>query len=108
MSAIRTLNSVTVSVKDDGLGISREIQLLIFNLFAQGDQTENGDPGALGIGLSLLHTIVEMHVGKVDIHSDGMRHRSELTVLIPALPVPGTEADHSSADDTAATNPDHR
>lgn len=83
VSAVTTPNGVTVSVKDDGIGISAELQPLVFDLFAQGARMQGGAQGGLGIGLSLVRTIVEMHGGTVEVHSDGLLQGSEFTVRLP-------------------------
>lgn len=83
MSAIATPSSVLISVKDDGIGIAAEQLPVVFDLFAQGARTQDSVRGGLGIGLSLVRTIVEMHGGTVEIHSDGMLQGSEFKVLLP-------------------------
>lgn len=88
VSASATPNSVIVSVKDDGIGIAAELQPVVFDLFAQGARTHDSVQGGLGIGLSLVRTIVEMHGGTVEIHSDGLHHGSEFKVLLPVLTAP--------------------
>jgi two-component system CheB/CheR fusion protein len=88
VSAITTPDSVIVSVKDDGIGIAAELQPLVFDLFAQGARTHESVQGGLGIGLSLVRTIVEMHGGTVEIHSDGLLQGSEFKVLLPIITPP--------------------
>jgi two-component system CheB/CheR fusion protein len=83
VSASTTTNCVIVSVKDDGIGIAAELQPVVFDLFAQASRTHDSVQGGLGIGLSLVRTIVEMHGGTVEIHSDGLLHGSEFKVLLP-------------------------
>ena len=85
VSAVATPDSVLVSVKDDGIGISAELLPVVFDLFAQGARTQDSVQGGLGIGLSLVRTIVEMHGGTVNIHSGGLRQGSEFTVSLPRL-----------------------
>lgn len=88
VSASTTPNSVIVSVKDDGIGIAAELQPVVFDLFAQASRTHDSVQGGLGIGLSLVRTIVEMHGGTVEIHSDGLLHGSEFKVLLPIFTAP--------------------
>ena len=88
VSARTTPDCVTVSVKDDGIGIAAELQPVVFNLFAQGSRAHDSVQGGLGIGLSLVRTIVEMHGGTVEIHSDGLLRGSEFRVLLPVLSKP--------------------
>jgi two-component system CheB/CheR fusion protein len=58
----------------------------VFDLFAQGDRTPDRSQGGLGLGLTLVKRLVEMHGGSVEARSDGPGHGSELTVRLPALP----------------------
>lgn len=90
ISAARTDNSVTVSVKDDGIGVAPELQPFVFDLFAQAPHAGNTEHGGLGIGLSLVRSITEMHGGMVEIHSEGLGCGCEFKVLLPAffLPTP--------------------
>lgn len=83
---------VRVTVKDHGRGIAPEYQAGIFDLFSQGeDAVENIVAGGLGIGLSLVKTIAEMHGGSVMVESAGVGCGSEFIVI---LPLPGIRASH--------------
>jgi signal transduction histidine kinase len=83
ISAQKLLNSVAVSVKDNGAGIPADIQPFIFDLFTQGFRSLDRSQGGLGIGLSLVRTIVEMHGGNVKVRSQGIGFGSEFIVLLP-------------------------
>jgi two-component system CheB/CheR fusion protein len=74
--------TVEISVKDKG-GIEPELQPFIFELFMQGPRTLDRSEGGLGIGLSVVRTLVELHGGKVEVHSDGVGHGCEFTVVLP-------------------------
>jgi two-component system, sensor histidine kinase len=74
---------VAVCVRDEGEGISPEVQPIVFNLFAQAPRTLDRSEGGLGIGLSLVRALVEMHGGTVGLHSEGLGRGSEFTVLLP-------------------------
>jgi signal transduction histidine kinase len=79
-----------VAVKDEGKGIALEFQPGIFDLFSQGDDAlEHSLAGGLGIGLSLVRTIAEMHGGSVRVDSAGVGCGSEFVV---ALPLPAISA----------------
>jgi len=79
-------NEVIVSVKDDGIGISAELLPRVFELFAQGERSIDRDEGGLGLGLSLVRGLLELHGGHVEAHSDGPGQGSEFVVHLPALP----------------------
>ncbi|MGE0610167.1 MAG: PAS domain-containing protein, partial [Pirellulales bacterium] len=79
-------NEVMVTVKDNGIGIPPELQGGIFEMFSQIDRSlETGYKG-LGIGLTLVKRLVEMHGGKVEVHSGGKNQGSEFAVSLPVLP----------------------
>jgi len=75
--------NVTVSIKDQGVGIEPEVQAYIFDLFTQAPRTLDRSEGGLGIGLSMVRTLVELHGGTVQVHSAGLGHGSEFTVVLP-------------------------
>ena len=75
---------VKIAVADDGAGIAAEFLPHIFDLFAQGDQSLDRSQGGLGIGLTLVKHLVELHGGRVAAHSDGPGKGTEVTVWLPA------------------------
>ena len=82
--AVRKLGGVaTVSVKDNGMGIAPALQPFIFDLFIQGFRSLSRSQGGLGIGLSLVRAIVEMHDGTVRVRSTGPGFGSEFVVVLP-------------------------
>jgi signal transduction histidine kinase len=86
-------DSVEVQVRDHGIGLSEEQQQQIFELFSQADNAIERARGGLGIGLTLVRHLVEMHGGEVWAHSDGLGRGSEFHVRLPresrmALPPP--------------------
>lgn len=74
---------VLVSVKDDGQGINTETLPRIFRQFSQGDQTIARDQAGLGLGLSIVKTLVEKHQGTVTASSEGIGQGSVFTVSLP-------------------------
>jgi signal transduction histidine kinase/ActR/RegA family two-component response regulator len=76
-------NNAVVSVRDHGIGIAEEMLPQIFDLFTQGYHSLERAQGGLGIGLALVKTIVEMHGGTVEVHSDGIGLGSEFRVVLP-------------------------
>jgi PAS domain S-box-containing protein len=76
---------VLISVKDDGQGISADTLPHIFRQFSQGDQTISRDQAGLGLGLSIVKTLVEKHEGTVTAHSEGVGKGTTFTVILPLI-----------------------
>ncbi|RYG86006.1 HAMP domain-containing histidine kinase, partial [bacterium] len=76
-------DDVQVSVRDNGVGIAKEAQMRVFDLFTRVQPGEGMKTSGLGIGLALGKRLVEMHDGRVDVHSDGPGSGSEFTVRLP-------------------------
>ena len=74
-----------VRVRDAGAGIPREALKRIFDMFGQADLGGARSRGGLGIGLSIVKRIAEMHGGTVEAHSEGAGRGSEFVVRIPAI-----------------------
>ena len=74
---------VSVSVKDQGTGIDPKDQPFIFDLFTQATNTLDRSQGGLGIGLSMVRTLVQMHGGTVQVRSEGLGSGSEFIVELP-------------------------
>ena len=72
-----------VRVRDNGIGIAPELLPRIFDLFIQGEQSLDRSGGGLGIGLTLVRRLIEMHGGRVEARSDGRGRGSEFTVRLP-------------------------
>jgi CheY-like chemotaxis protein len=79
---------VAVSVRDEGIGIAPERVGSIFDLFVQDGQPAGQDHGGLGIGLSVVRSLVRMHGGTVSAHSEGVAKGSEFIVTMATLPAP--------------------
>ena len=78
---------VRVSVHDTGIGIRPDVLPHVFELFAQADESLERSRGGLGIGLTLVHNMVDLHGGQVEAHSAGPGQGSEFVVWLPLLPV---------------------
>jgi signal transduction histidine kinase len=76
-----------VRVRDDGIGIAPDALPFIFGLFAQASVSLARSRGGLGIGLTLVRTLVELHGGEVDARSEGIGRGSEFEVRLPLLAV---------------------
>jgi PAS domain S-box-containing protein len=74
-----------VRVRDTGIGISPEMQEHIFELFVQAEQSLDRSQGGLGIGLTLAHSLVELHGGAISVASEGVGLGSEFVVRLPVL-----------------------
>jgi signal transduction histidine kinase len=79
-------SEVVIRVRDDGMGIPPEQLPRMFDLFVQGDTSLGRAEGGLGIGLTLVRKLAEMHGGTVLAHSDGPGRGSEFVVRLPAAP----------------------
>ncbi len=77
---------ITISVTDTGVGIPGEMLPRIFDLFAQVDPSPARSEGGLGIGLTLVRRLVELHGGEVSVRSEGRGRGAEFTVRLPAGP----------------------
>ncbi|QDV75710.1 PAS domain S-box protein [Botrimarina mediterranea] len=85
LSASHQTDTVAIVVADNGIGIPLEMQQHVFEIFAQLDRPlEKGYVG-LGIGLTLVKRLVEMHDGTVEVHSDGAGKGSTFTVRLPIV-----------------------
>ncbi len=83
LSARAEGGEVFVRVADDGAGISAEMLPRVFDLFAQVDRTLDRAQGGLGIGLSLVRKLVELHGGTIEARSDGPGRGSTFEVRLP-------------------------
>jgi signal transduction histidine kinase len=91
-----------LEVQDDGIGIDAELLPRIFNLFVQGNQTLARTRGGLGIGLSLVKSVVELHGGSVTVASDGAGRGSTFKVRLPRIDPPGIQTPVDTATTSAA------
>ncbi|MGZ8165635.1 MAG: ATP-binding protein [Methylobacter sp.] len=92
LSVTQEGSCVVVKVKDTGIGIPAEILPRVFDLFTQAKRSLNRSQGGMGIGLTLVRRLVEMHEGTVRASSAGIGQGSEFTVRLPlsnASPVTG-------------------
>lgn len=78
---------VELSVKDNGAGIPQEMQARIFEMFSQLDRPMERAFSGLGIGLTLVKSLVEMHAGSVEVRSEGLNQGSEFIVRLPVASV---------------------
>jgi signal transduction histidine kinase len=79
-----------IRVRDTGIGIRPEMLTHIFEMFVQADHRSKAAAGGMGIGLTLVRSLVELHGGTVEAHSDGPRRGSEFVVRLPRSTDSGT------------------
>ena len=91
-----------VWVRDNGVGIPREMLERVFDLFTQVDRSHAQVSGGLGIGLTLVRRLVDMHGGRIAAYSDGPGEGSEFRIHLPLATAPGDAAAASAAPDDAA------
>jgi PAS domain S-box-containing protein len=92
LRARRERDEIIVAVRDNGIGMSAQLIPRLFNLFSQGQGARRDPEDGLGVGLALARTIVEMHGGRIEAHSQGHDRGSEFVVYLPL---------HEPASDTA-------
>jgi PAS domain S-box-containing protein len=78
-------SDAVVSVRDNGIGIPSHMLSSIFDMFTQVDQSLERSQGGLGIGLTLVRRLVEMHDGSIEARSEGPDQGSEFIVRLPLL-----------------------
>ncbi|HTT05172.1 MAG TPA: ATP-binding protein [Steroidobacteraceae bacterium] len=81
-------DQVHIRVRDDGVGIPAELLPQVFELFVQGDRSLDRSQGGLGIGLSVVRRLIEMHAGSVTAHSDGVGRGASFELSLPLVPEP--------------------
>jgi PAS domain S-box-containing protein len=72
-----------VEVADDGIGIDADLLSQVFELFAQGEPTPGREEGGLGIGLALVRSLVQLHGGTIEAHSDGPSRGARFRMCLP-------------------------
>jgi PAS domain S-box-containing protein len=88
LAATSEQGEVVIRVRDDGIGIAPELLPHVFDMFVQADGTLDRAQGGLGLGLSLVKHLVELHKGSVAAFSAGMNRGSEFVVRLPTVPEP--------------------
>jgi PAS domain S-box-containing protein len=98
ISGAREDEQVVLRVRDTGIGISSDVLPFVFDLFVQGPQAIDRAQGGLGLGLTIVRSLVERHGGSVTAYSDGPDKGSEFVVRLPlaerrtpVIPMPARE-----------------
>jgi PAS domain S-box-containing protein len=97
LSAAAADGDVTITVSDSGVGIPHAMLGRIFDMFVQVDSTREQVQGGLGIGLTLVRQLIELHGGTIEAHSEGENRGSRFVVRLPVAPAPETAARVSDA-----------
>jgi len=95
-------SDAVVKVKDIGVGIPSDVLPKVFEMFTQANRSLERSQGGLGIGLSLVRGLVEMHGGRVEAYSEGQGKGSEFVVRLSVLlsPVRGPQPEGGEGDGT--------
>ena len=91
LAAQRESNEAVLRVRDSGIGIAPDMLPKVFDLFVQVDHAVTRSQGGLGIGLTLVKNLVEMHHGTVEAHSEGLEQGSEFVIRLPLLSQEGPQ-----------------
>lgn len=102
--AAREGNDIVIQVRDTGMGISGEMLPRVFDLFVQERQALDRSQGGLGLGLTIVRSLVALHNGTVTVNSEGQGRGSEFVVRLPAASGNAEEQDW----DTTADEPEAR
>jgi signal transduction histidine kinase len=110
VSAEVTAGEVVIRVCDNGIGIPPELLPRVFDPFIQADETASRSRGGLGIGLTLVRALVELHGGRVIARSAGAGRGSEFIVRLPLTPGTGRRGseDDQSSNESAIQVPRRR
>jgi signal transduction histidine kinase len=84
VNVAQVAGGVQIRLRDEGVGIDAQILPHVFDLFVQGDQSLDRAQGGLGIGLTVVKRLVELHGGRIEARSDGPGRGSEFTIHLPA------------------------
>jgi PAS domain S-box-containing protein len=86
-----------IQVEDGGIGISAHLLPRVFDLFVQGDRSLDRTEGGLGVGLTLVRRLAELHGGSAEAFSFGPDRGSRFTVRLPAISAPSAVSDEEAA-----------
>ena len=99
----RVESHVEIEVSDSGVGISKEFLPHVFDRFRQADASTTRIHGGLGLGLSIVHQLVDLHGGGVSVHSEGEGKGATFTIILPFV---GVVSNHKEAESVPPASPD--
>lgn len=108
LKAGRQGSEAVVCVRDTGIGIPKELQSRIFDLFTRAHPSENIKSSGLGIGLALARQLIELHGGRIEVRSEGVGAGSEFLVYLPVIESAALPSQHSPDTSRMSTSPDKR
>jgi signal transduction histidine kinase len=101
LAARRLGDEIEVTVEDNGIGIDPAMLTSVFDIFTQVRDTSARAQGGLGIGLTLVRSLVGLHSGRITAHSEGRGHGSRFTVYLPIVSREAARiAEHAEAHDS--------
>jgi two-component system CheB/CheR fusion protein len=107
LDAAREGDEAVIRIRDDGIGLARSQLSRIFEMFVQVDTSLERSHGGLGIGLTLVKKLVEMHGGRVEARSEGLGTGTEFVIRLPAASA-GPAAESASAAEPVPSVPSPR
>ncbi len=108
LAVAREGDRVVLRVRDNGVGIPCELLPRVFDLFAQADQSLDRSQGGLGLGLTLVRSLVELHGGTVEARSEGPGQGSEFIVRLPLMTEARTRPEPDPRTPARAETPSRR
>ena len=85
LSAAADRGEAVITVRDNGIGIDAKLLPHVFELFTQGERSLDRSQGGLGVGLTVVQRLVELHQGRVEVTSDGIGKGSLFRVVLPCV-----------------------
>ena len=97
LTATADRGEALITVRDNGIGIDGKLLPHVFELFTQGERSLDRSQGGLGVGLTVVQRLVELHQGRVEVKSEGLGKGSLFRVILPCISeVPHAESDNES------------